>query len=136
MTFNSLTPYLSVKNAAAAIDFYAAAFGAIEHGERYVEADGHIGHAELRFGALPLFISDEYPALDVFGPETRGGATSSLVLQCADPDALFQRAIDAGARIDRPISDTGHGRMGWLHDPFGHRWCISGSGEQGTGSGA
>ena len=125
MSIKSLTAYLAVRDAATAIDFYKAAFGAGEPGERYLEPDGHIGHAELRLGAIPLFISDEAPDLDVLGPESRGGATSSIVLGVSDPDAVFARAVAAGATIDRPVTDSPHGRMGWLKDPFGHRWCIS-----------
>jgi PhnB protein len=122
----SLTPYLAVRNAAAAIDFYAAAFAAEEIGERYVEADGRIGHAELSLGGCALFLSDEYESLGVLGPESRGGATSSLVLEVGDADAAFERALAAGARVDRPLKDEPYGRSGWLFDPFGHRWCING----------
>ncbi len=126
MTARSLTPYLAMKDAAGAIDFYARAFGAEEVGERYLEADGHVGHAELSFHGLRLYLSDEYPPLDVFGPESRGGATSSIVLEVDDPDAVYERAVSAGATVDRPLKDEPYGRSGWLHDPYGHRWCISG----------
>lgn len=126
MTVRSLTPYLTVSGAAAAIDFYRAAFGAEEAGERYVEADGHIGHAMLDIQGQQIFLSDEYPPLDVLSPSSRGGATSSIVLGVDDADAAFARAVAAGATVDRPLKDEPYGRSGWLVDPFGHRWCING----------
>jgi PhnB protein len=126
MTIRSITPYLATREAAKAIEFYRAAFGAEEVGERYAEPDGHVGHAELRFGAATLYISDEHPDLGVLGPQSRGGETCSFVLEVDDTDAVFERAIKAGATTDRPPRDEPYGRSGWLFDPYGHRWCING----------
>jgi PhnB protein len=127
MTNQMLTPYLTVKGAAAAIEFYQDAFGATPSGDRYDNPDGTVGHAELSFGeGLALYLSDEAPGLDVLAPPTRGGATSSLVLEVDDADAAFERAVAAGAAIDRPLTNEPYGRSGWLVDPFGHRWCING----------
>lgn len=121
-------PYLAVRRAAEAIDFYSKAFGAVEAGERYQEEDGRIGHAELAIGPVVLYLSDEYAEIDVLGPESRGGATSSIVLQAADTDAVVEQAVSAGATVLREPKDDPYGRMATLADPFGHRWMIHGPG--------
>ena len=120
------TPYLAAKNAAAAIEFYRRAFGAVEIGESYVEPSGRVGHAELAFGDVRIAISDEFPEIDVRGPQSRGGATSALILHVDDPDAVFERAVAAGATVIRPLKDEPYGRTGKLADPFGHIWFING----------
>lgn len=119
-------PYLAVRRAAEAIEFYARAFGAVETGERYQEGDGRIGHAELSIGPVVLYLSDEHAEIDVLGPESRGGATSTIVLQAADTDAVVEQAVAAGATVDREPKDEPYGRMATITDPFGHRWMING----------
>ncbi|MEX2236962.1 MAG: VOC family protein [Dehalococcoidia bacterium] len=118
-----VTPYLCADGAAEAIEFYRKAFGA-EETFRMAEDDGRIGHAELMIGASPVFISDEAPELGVLSPKKLAGSATSMVLKVGDADAAFQRAIDAGATVQRPLSDEFYGRSGWLVDPFGHRWNI------------
>lgn len=119
----ALTPYLAVRDAAAALTFYAEVFGAIEV-SRWTDDSGRIGHAELRFGMTRLFLADEHPELGVLGPLTRGGESTSFVLEVDDVDTLWDAALAAGCTVDRPVAESGHGRGGWLHDPFGHRWNL------------
>lgn len=117
--------YISVRNATAALAFYAEAFDAVEV-SRLVGDDGRIGHAEITIGTSKLMLADEYPEIDSVGPETRGGPTCSFTVEVPDVDASFERAVTAGAIIERPVADQFHGnRIGWLRDPFGHRWALS-----------
>jgi PhnB protein len=114
---------LCAKGAAGAIDFYKLAFGAEER-YRWPGPDGRIGHAEITIGETLLMLSDEWPEGSVYSPQTLGGTPTAFVLDVSDCDAVFARAIDAGARVDRPIKDEPYGRGGWIVDPFGHRWNI------------
>ena len=121
----TITAYISVRNAAAAIAFYVEAFEAVEV-SRLVGDDGRIGHAEIMIGSSKLMLADEYPEIDVVGPQTRGGPTCSFTIEVPDVDASFARAVAAGATVERPVADQFHGnRMGWVRDPFGHRWTLS-----------
>lgn len=120
-----VTPYLNVRNAAAAIDFYTAAFGAVEQ-HRLVADDGRIGHAQLLFGESLVMLADEYPEYDVRGPESLGGSSCSFHLAVDDVDAAHARALAHGATEVRPVADQFHGsRQGVVRDPFGHRWVLS-----------
>jgi PhnB protein len=124
-TTTALTPYLTVQGAAAAIDWYRDAFGAIE-GFRVVGDDGRIGHAELTIGGARLMLSDEYPEIGVRSPASLGGASAAMHLGVPDVDAAFERAVAAGATGLQPPADQPHGnRHGTLLDPFGHRWMLS-----------
>ena len=120
----SITAYISVRNAAAAIAFYIEAFGAVEL-SRLVGDDGRIGHAEITIGNSKLMLADEYPEIDSLGPESRGGPSCLFVLEVPDVDDSFQRAVAAGATVTRPIADEPYGRLGQVSDPFGHRWMLS-----------
>ena len=109
---------------AAAIDFYAAAFGGVED-FRVVGDDGRLGHAEVRIGDARIQLSDEYPEMEVRSPRTLGGSGVALSLTVDDCDAMWQRAVDAGAEGLRPPEDQPHGnRMAVVRDPFGHRWFL------------
>jgi PhnB protein len=120
----AITPYLTVHDAAAAIDFYSAAFGGIED-FRVVADDGRLGHAEMHIGAAHIQLSDEYPEIEVRSPRTLGGSGVGLSLTVDDCDAVWQQALDAGAEGLRPPEDQPHGnRMAVLRDPFGHRWFL------------
>ncbi len=120
-----VTPYLSVRGAAAALAFYAEVFGAVEEYERYIdESDGRIGHAQFRIGDSSLQIADEYPDFDAVGPETLGGTTVALSIYVHDVDSVYEKAVAAGARGVRPPSDQFYGRAGTILDPWGHRWTI------------
>ena len=117
-------PYLRVHDAAAAIAFYENAFGAREL-SRLQEPGGRIGHAEVRIGPTTLMLADEYPEHGIVGPRTLGGTTFSLHLHTDDVDAAFERAVQAGATVVRPLADQFYGeRSGMVRDPFGHEWLL------------
>jgi PhnB protein len=123
-----VAPYLSVRDGAAAIDFYGKAFGAVEL-ERY-DFDGRVGHATLSLNGGQIMLSDEYPeyvdAVGTLAPPTVGGTTVTIHLTVDDVDALFDQAIAAGATALRPPKDEFYGRQGKLRDPFGHVWGLVG----------
>lgn len=121
----TVTPYLCVSDAAAAIGFYQRAFGAAEE-MRMTDASGKVGHAEITIGTARIFVADEWPDGGVYGPGRYGGTPVSLVLQVDDVDAVFERAVAAGATVERPVTDQPYGeRSGWLIDPFGHWWSVA-----------
>jgi PhnB protein len=123
--YYSLTPYLVVTGAAAAIEFYKKAFGA-EELMRMPGPGGRIMHAELKIGNSILMLSDENPERGYLSPKSRGGSTASVMLYTGDVDAVFNKAVAAGARADTPPTDMFWGdRMGNLTDPFGHTWAIA-----------
>ena len=124
MVIKELFPYLRVKNAARAIAFYREAFGATEK-FRLTEPGGRVGHAELDFGGTTVMLSDEYPELDIRGPESVGGTTFSIHLHVDDADRAIARAVAAGAKLLRPATDAFYGeRGGSVRDPFGHEWLL------------
>lgn len=121
-----LVPYLTCSPASDAIDWYVDVFGAEVVGEVHPMGDGLVGHAELRIGEGTLYLSDELTEVGAVSPRTAGAATTAFVLEVADVDATYQRAVDAGASADRPPVDQPYGsRAGWLTDPFGHRWSLA-----------
>lgn len=121
----SMSLYICVANANAAIDFYREAFGAKELW-RLVEPDGKIGHAELQIGSTTFMLSDEYPDYNSLSPTTIGGSSVRLHLDVTDVDAFAEHAIKAGATLVRPIADQFYGdRSGQLADPFGYTWIVS-----------
>jgi PhnB protein len=123
--YGSVTPYLTIANAAAAIDFYKSAFGATER-MRMAGPDGRIGHAELAIGTSVIMLSDEFPEMNCRGPRLLGGSPVALHVYVEDVDAVAKRAEAAGARITRPVADQFYGdRLGSLEDPFGHVWHIA-----------
>jgi PhnB protein len=123
--YHSITPYLIVKGAAAAIDFYKRALGATEL-MRMPTPDGRIGHAELRIGNSPIMLADEHPEMGHRGPHSLGGAAVSLVVYVEQVDEVFKRAVASGAKELQPIKDQFYGdRSGTLQDPFGHTWTVA-----------
>jgi PhnB protein len=127
---NTLTPYLCGADAAAAITFYCAAFGAVEV-ERWTADDGRIGHAQLDIQGNVVYLADEHPEIGVVSPTTLGGTPVSFVLEVADADAAVERAVAAGATVDRPVTDNPGGRRaGWIVDPYGYRWSLSAQGAE------
>jgi PhnB protein len=124
--FRTVTPYLTVKSAAQAIDFYKRAFGAQEI-ERMAGPDGKsIMHAEIKIGDSVVMLSDEMPQGGTVSPQTLSGTTGSLFLYVPDVDAAFKRALDAGAKAVMPPADMFWGdRFGKLVDPFGHHWGMA-----------
>lgn len=124
MSIHELFPYLRVKNAAKAIEFYGRAFGATEK-YRLVEPGGRIGHAELDFGGTIIMLSDEYPECGFVGPQSIGATSMSIHLHVDDADAMIARAVEFGAEIVRAAKDEFYGeRSGTVRDPFGHEWQI------------
>jgi len=123
--YHTATPYLIIKGAAAALDFYKQAFGATEL-FRMASPDGRIGHAEIRIGDSQIMLADEVPGMGYVGPQTLGGSPVSLMLYVPDVDQVFQQAIAAGGTVQRQVQDQFYGdRSGTLKDPFGHVWTIS-----------
>lgn len=123
--YHSITPYLVLKNASAALDFYGRAFGAKELFRIPAPGD-KIGHAEMQIADSIVMLADEHPEGGHFGPETFGGTPVSLLLYVEDVDGVFRRALDAGATELQPVSNKFYGdRSGMLRDPFGHIWSIA-----------
>ncbi len=123
--YHTVTPYLIVKNAASAIEFYKKAFGATEL-MRFAGPDGKIGHAEIKIGNSPIMLADEHPEMDARSPQSLGGSPVGILLYVEDVDALANRAIAAGAQVLRPVTDQFYGdRSGTFSDPFGHKWTIA-----------
>lgn len=129
-TISSLSPYITVQNAADAIDFYIAAFGAEEAFRLVDPSDGRIGHAELTIGGITFMMSDEYPDFGALSPETVGGSPVKFQVYVDDVDTAFAAAIALGATELRPVKDQFFGdRSGMLTDPFGHSWTLASKGE-------
>ncbi|MCI0615489.1 VOC family protein [bacterium] len=123
--FHTITPHLTVKNGAQAIEFYKKAFGA-EVLRAVNGPDGSLMHADLRIGDSMLMLNDEFPAWQVVGPQTLGGTPVTVHVYVQDADAAFKRAIDAGCTVKMPLMDQMWGdRYGQLVDPFGHQWSIA-----------
>ncbi len=121
----SLAPYLYVRGASSAMDFYARAFGAREL-FHMKGPDGKIVHAELQVGDSILMLADESPEQGARAPEAYGGTPASVFLYLPDVDIVFERATAAGATVEQPPTDMFWGdRYGKLKDPFGHEWGIA-----------
>jgi PhnB protein len=120
-----LTPYLIVRNAPQALDFYTRAFGA-EEAFRLTDPAGRIGHAHMTIGDSAFMLADEHPEWGALSPVSIGGSPITLHLEVADADTAAARAIEAGATLLRPVEDQFHGnRSGMVADPFGHKWSLS-----------
>jgi uncharacterized glyoxalase superfamily protein PhnB len=124
----TVTPYFSVRNCAAALDFYRDAFGAVEL-ERLIGDDGRIGHAEIRLGGSRMMLADEYPEVDSLGPQSRGGPTCAFDLDVGVAprvDEMYAHAIELGARgVSEPADQFYGNRSAVVEDPFGQRWTLS-----------
>lgn len=123
--YHTFTPYLFIRGAAAAIDFYKKAFGATEH-VRMAGPDGKIGHAEIQIGDSMIMLSEENERMGTRSPQSLGGAPLLLHLYVPDVDSLFAQAVAAGAKVTKPIANQFYGdRSGGLEDPFGFAWYLS-----------
>ena len=123
--YHSVTPYLFIKGAARAIEFYKDVFGATEI-MRMPGPAGQIMHAELRIGDSVVMLGDENPQMGALSPQSIGGTGSGQYIYIADVDAVVQKAVDAGAKLVRPVKDQFYGdRSGTLIDPFGHMWSVA-----------
>jgi len=122
--YHTLTPFLTVRDAARAIEFYKQAFGAEERGAAK-DPHGKIMHAELKIGDSIVMLSDEYPEFGSVSPLSIGGSAMGLHIYLEGVDAAFERAVKAGAQVEMPVMDQFWGdRYGRLRDPFGHKWSI------------
>lgn len=132
MKIHETFPYLRVKDAAAAIDYYKAAFGVTEK-FRLVEPSGRIGHAELDFGGTTIMLSEEYPEFGILGPASIGGTSVTIHLHVDNADTALAHAVSLGGTMLRPPSDAFYGeRGGTMRDPFGHEWMLGHSIEEVT----
>jgi PhnB protein len=123
--YHSVTPYLSIKGAAAAIDYYKQVFGATEL-FRMQAPDGKIGHAEIKIGNSPIMLADEHPEMEFVSPKTLGGSPVGLMIYVDDVDTMYTQAIAAGAKEIKPLQNQFYGdRSGTLKDPFGHVWTVA-----------
>lgn len=122
--YRTVTPQLTVRGAAEAINFYKRAFGAREL-MRMASPDGKVMHAELKVGDSVVFLGDEFPDMGCKSPQTLGGASGALHVYVPNVDAAFKRAVDAGAQVTMPVADMFWGdRYGKVTDPFGHEWGL------------
>ena len=123
--YHTVTPYLIINDAARALDFYRQAFGAVEV-MRFSDPSGKIGHAEIKIGNSHVMLADEYADMGYKSPTAYGGSPVSIVLYVEDVDAVFKRAIEAGAESKQAVKDQFYGdRSGTLEDPFGHVWTVA-----------
>jgi PhnB protein len=123
--YHNVTPYLVIKGAAAAIDFYKQVFGAVEI-MRMPMPDGRVGHAELKFGDSYVMMADEFPEMDAVSPKSLGNSPVGLLLYVDDVDETVERAVAQGATIKKPVADQFYGdRTGTIEDPFGHKWTVA-----------
>jgi PhnB protein len=120
-----LSPYLCVDGAARAIQFYVDVLGATER-MRMDGPDGRIGHAELSLGDSVIMLADEYPDMGILSPTRLGGTAVTLHAYVEDVDAVFDKALAAGAKSLRAVENQFYGdRSGQFEDPFGHRWNVA-----------
>lgn len=123
--YHTVTPYIIVKNASIAIDFYRKALGAKEV-LRMQDKNGKVTHSEIKIGDSHIMLADEFPELGASSPETIGGTATSILLYVEDVDALANQATTAGMKVRRPVQDQFYGdRSGTFVDPFGHVWTIA-----------
>ena len=121
----TITPHIVVRDAAKAVDWYTDVLGAEER-LRIAVPDGRLMSVELRFDGSAVMLADEFPEMGIVSPQTLGGTYMALHLLVGDVDLVWQRALDAGAEVFRPLEDSFWGeRAGQVIDPFGHRWGLA-----------
>jgi PhnB protein len=123
--YPQVTPYLCVEGASAAIEFYGRVLGTTER-MRMETPEGTVSHAELQLGGSLIMLADEFPELGVRSPKAFGGSPVTMSVYVEDVDGVFGRALQAGAKVLRPLEDQFYGdRAGQFEDPFGHRWSVA-----------
>lgn len=123
--YRTVTPYLTVNDAARALDFYKRAFGAREIA-RMDGPNGKIGHAEIKIGDSVVMLADEMPGSGTRSPQSLGGTTAGIMLYVENVDSAFNQAVSAGAQVEAQLADMFWGdRYGRLRDPFGHSWSLA-----------
>ena len=121
--YHSVQPYLIIRNAASAIDFYKKAFGAKERFR--MAKDGRVQHAEIEIGDSCVMLADENPEMGARSPEHYGGSPVSLMVYVTDCDSVYKQALNAGAKSEREPTDQFYGdRMAGVIDPFGYKWYL------------
>jgi PhnB protein len=124
--YHAVTPYLFIKGAGRAIEFYKKVFGAKERLRMQMPGGDAVAHAELEFGNSVVMLADECPAMEAKSPQAIGGSPVMIHLYVDDVDTVFKRAVDAGAKVLQPLEDKFYGdRSGSITDPFGHLWGIA-----------
>jgi PhnB protein len=125
--YEMITPYISVQDGEAAIEFYKKAFDAVEVVRMPGPQGRGVGHADLLlFGRMHLMLADEYPDMGFKSPRAFGGSPVMMHVYVEDVDAVVERAVAAGATLTRPVADQFYGdRGGGIEDPFGHNWWIA-----------
>ena len=123
--YNTVTPYLVIKGAAKAIDYYKNVFGATEV-FRMADPSGKVGHAELQIGDSRIMLADENPQMGYRSAESIGASPVSLLVYIPDCDQVVAKAVAAGGKILKPVQDQFYGdRSGFIQDPFGHLWGVA-----------
>jgi PhnB protein len=123
--YQSVNPYLIVRGAAQALDFYQRALGAKER-LRLPLPDGRICHAEIQIGGSVVMLADEFPEMGANSPQTIGGTSVGLCVYVSDVDTVYKQALSAGGKEERPLQNQFYGdRSGTFIDPFGHKWTIA-----------
>ena len=123
--YHTVTPYITVRGGAKAIEFYKQAFGAAEV-MRFEGPGGVVAHAEIEVGGSRIMLADEMPEWGNRGPDTLGGASGGLCVFVPNVDEAFARAVAAGAKVFKPVTDQFYGdRSGTVIDPFGHVWTLA-----------
>ena len=123
--YEGATPYLIIKGAAKALDFYKKGFGATEI-MRIPPSGGTVGHAEIKIGEAIIMLADEFHALNHRSPQALGGTPVSIMVYVPDVDTFVKRAVAAGAKVLTPVENKFYGdRAGSLEDPFGHQWHFA-----------
>lgn len=119
-------PYLCIKDAARAIDFYKKAFDATETFTRITDSTGRVGHAEIQIGQSTIMLADEHPEMGFVSPQALGGSHMMFFVTVPNTDAMVGRAVSAGGKLTRPVENKFYGhRSGEVTDPFGYRWTLS-----------
>jgi PhnB protein len=123
--YEGATPYLIIKGAARALEFYKNAFGASEV-MRVPGPGGTVGHAEIKIGKAMIMVADEFPDMNCKSPQSFGGSPVSIMVYVQDVDTFIDRAVSAGAKVLRPVANQFYGdRSCSLEDPFGHQWHFA-----------
>jgi PhnB protein len=123
--FQSITPCLSIRGVAEALEFYKKVFGAVEL-MRMPMPDGKIVHADIKIGDSHILMGDENPEMNSRSPKTLGGSAVGLMVYVENVDKTVALAVANGAKITRPVENQFYGdRGGWIEDPFGHKWYVA-----------
>jgi PhnB protein len=123
--YPQITPYLIVDGADRAIDYYKQVFGFTER-MRMDAPEGRVGHCELAIGDSMIMLADAFPEMGILAPAQTGGSPVTISVYVEDVDAVFDKAVQLGAKPLRPVENQFYGdRSGQLEDPFGHRWSVA-----------